>query len=119
MGYNIGERLNTMKSVGIRALRERPGIFTQCAKSGEYLLLTNRNSPVSISIPFDDNLLKSGVQINMASKLFEDGLLTLTKASVLANLSVEAFLAQLAIQGITVVDQAASELESDLKALAS
>ena len=55
----------------------------------------------------------------MASKLFEDGLLTLTKASVLANLSVESFLAQLSIQGISVVDQTASELESDLETLAS
>ena len=103
-----------MQSIGIRALREHPGIFTQCAESGEYVLLTNRNTPISLSIPFNDELLKSGVHVNIACKLFQDNLLTLVKASKLAKMSVESFLEQLAIQGIDVVDQSAQSLKSDL-----
>jgi predicted HTH domain antitoxin len=47
-------------------------------------------------------------------KLFEEGVLTISKAAKLAALPVEAFMARLAVLGIVVVDQTADELVSDL-----
>jgi len=81
-----------MKTIGVRALRENPGALSQSAVAGEYVLVTNRNDPVSLSIPFDDRLLETGVHVTIATKLYGEGLLTLTKAAKLAKLSPEAFL---------------------------
>ena len=71
-----------MKTVGVRALRENPGLLSQCAAVGELLLVTNRSDPVSIALPFNDDLLRAGVQVHLAVKLYEDGVLTLAKAGV-------------------------------------
>jgi len=106
-----------MKTVGIRALRENPGVLSQCAAAGEYLLVTNRNEPVSLSVPFDDTLLNQGVHVNMAVKFYEDGVLTLARAAQVAGMPVEAFLKTLASLGVVVVDQSNEELLEDLETI--
>ena len=106
-----------MKTIGVRALRENPSVLTKSATKGEYLLITNRNTPVSLSIPFDDKLLNAGVHLSVAINLFEDNVLTLSKAAQLAKMSVESFLEQLSILGLDVVDQDETCLLEDLKSL--
>ena len=106
-----------MKTIGVRALRENPGVLSQSAEAGEYVLVTNRSDPISLAIPFDEELLRSGVHINLAAKLYEEGVLTLPRAAKIAQLSVEVFLGKLSILGIVVVDQGAGELEADLATL--
>lgn len=106
-----------MKTIGVRALRENPGILSQCAESGDFVLVTNRNNLISLVVPFNDDLLQSGVNIFVAIKLFEEGVLTLTKAAVLAKMSAEAFLHKLASLGVVVVEQSAEELDADLGAI--
>ncbi|MEO0444048.1 MAG: UPF0175 family protein [Pseudomonadota bacterium] len=106
-----------MKTVGVRALRENPGILSQSAAKGEFVLLTNRNEPMSLSVPFNDDLLDAGVNINLAIKLYEEGLLTLAKAAKLSKMPVEAFLNKLGCLGIVVVDQSAKDISADLDIL--
>ena len=106
-----------MKTIGVRALRENPGVLSQSAEAGEYVLVTNRSDPVSLAIPFDEDLLQLGVHVNVAIKLYQDGVLTLPRAARIARLSVEEFLGKLAILGVVVVEQDADELEADLAAL--
>ncbi len=106
-----------MKTVGVRALRENPGILNQCADSGEYVLLTNRNQPMSLSVPFNRNLIDNGVHISMAIGLFEQGLVTLVKAAKIAGMEIEDFLEYLALYGVVVVDQTPEELAEDLETL--
>ncbi len=106
-----------MKTIGVRALRENPGVLSQCAAKGEFVLVTNRNDPVSLSVPFTDELLNAGVHTSVAVKLYEDGVLTLSKAAALARMPVETFLTKLARLGVVVVDQSAEELDADLKAI--
>lgn len=106
-----------MKTVGVRALRENPGILNQCADMGEFVLLTNRNQPMSLSIPFDQRLLENGVHVSLAIMLFEQGAVTLVKAAKIADMSTEAFLAHLKTAGVIVLDQTAQELADDLKTL--
>ncbi|MBU2713538.1 UPF0175 family protein [Zooshikella harenae] len=104
-----------MKTIGIRRLRENPGLLTQWSQEGEYTLITNRSEPVSLSIPFNQALLDQGVQTNIAIKLFEDKVLTLVQAAKLARLSVETFLGKLSALNIPVVDLDETELDEDLK----
>lgn len=106
-----------MKTIGVRALRENPGVLSQCAESGELILVMNRNNPISLSIPFSEELLQSGISMNVAVKLYEEGILTLARSAKLANVSTEEFLKKLAALGIVVVDQSRKELESDLEAI--
>lgn len=106
-----------MKSIGVRALRENPGVLSQSAKKGEYVLITNRSNPVSLSVPFTDKLIEVGVHISLAVKLYEEQVLTLSKAATLASMSSEAFLAELALLGVVVADQSPEELSADLSVL--
>lgn len=106
-----------MKTIGVRALRENPGLLSQCAAAGELLLVTNRSDPVSIALPFNDELLRAGVHVQLAIKLYEDGALTLLKAAHLAHMPAEQFLQALALLDIMTVHQSSDELHSDLEAL--
>lgn len=106
-----------MKTIGIRALCENPGILNQCANAGEYVLLTNHNQPMSLSVPFNRALIDNGVHVNLAIGLFEQGTVTLVKAAKIAKLSVQDFLEHLSLYGVVVVDQSADELSHDLGVL--
>lgn len=103
-----------MKTVGVRALRENPGVLSESATNGELLLVTNRSSPVALSVPFGEELIQSGVHVNLAIKLFEDDLLSLVKAAKLAKMSVESFMELLSVLEIPIVNYDADELESEL-----
>lgn len=106
-----------MKTLGVRALRENPGVLNQSAQSGEVVLLTNRSEPMSLSVPFDDYLLEQGIHIDIAVKLFEDGVLTLAKASKVAKMPLASFMEKLAELDVVVVDQTREELLEDLEGL--
>jgi len=106
-----------MKTIGVRALRENPGVLSQSAAAGELVLITNRNDPISLAIPFDDDLLRAGVHVSIALKLYAEGVLTLPKAARLAKMPVEEFMKRLTCLDIVVVNQTSEELESDLDAI--
>ncbi len=106
-----------MKTIGIRSLRENPSVLNQCANLGEYVLLTNRNQPMSLSIPFSQSLLDNGVHISMAVSLFEQGVITLVKAAKIAKMPVQDFLLCLNDYGVVVVEQSQQELHDDLEVL--
>jgi predicted HTH domain antitoxin len=106
-----------MKTVGVRALRENPGVLNKSAQAGEVVLLTNRSEPMSLSVPFDDALLQQGVHVDIAVKLFEDGVLTLAKAAKIAKMPMASFMEKLAALDVVVVDQTREELLEDLEGL--
>ncbi len=106
-----------MKTIGIRSLRENPAVLSQCAAAGEYVLVTNRNKPMALSIPFDDDLIRCSVHENVAIKFYQDEILTLVKAAQLAKMSVEGFIQKLAVLDIVVVNQTAEELRSDIESI--
>jgi predicted HTH domain antitoxin len=113
----VQKKVSCMKTIGVRALRENPGVLSQCAERGELILVTNRNNPISLSVPFSDELLQSGIGVSMAVKLFEGGILPLPKSAKLAKMPIEEFLLKLAALDVIVVDQPTKELKSDLGAI--
>lgn len=106
-----------MQVLGIRELREKTGELARTAQSGETLLITKGGEPLFLSIPFDDDLVKHGVQVKLAIKLYEEGAVTLADAAKLAELSLESFIHKVGLMGIPVVDYSRKELEMELNAL--
>lgn len=107
-----------MDSLGIRALREKPGQLTKNALAGKCTLLTNRNKLLAITIPFDENLINLGLKVKLAATLFEEHAITLVNAAKMADLPVETFIEKLGLMGIPVIDQSINDLEKDFHNLA-
>lgn len=106
-----------MESFTIRDLRERTGDLVRNAEQGHLAIVAKHGHPLFVAVPLDDELLRSGVHVAMAIKLFQEGTISLGKAARLANLSNEAFIEHLAAQGIPVVDYPPEELDAEVKAI--
>lgn len=98
----------------IRDLRERTGELVRDAEAGELVIVTKRGRPLFVAVPFNEALLRQGVTIALAAKLYQDEILTLARAARLAGLSVEAFIEKLGQSGVTLVDYPPDELDQEL-----
>ncbi len=99
----------------VRDLRERTGELIRDAEAGELSIITKHGRPVFVAMPFDESLIKSGVVLSFAIKLFRDNLLSLSKSAKLAGCSIAHFTEELAKQEIPAVQYSADELEDELK----
>jgi len=104
-----------MDTFTVRDLRERTGELIRDAESGQLSVITKHGRPVFVALPFDETLVKSGVILSLAVKLYKDDVLSLGKAAKLAGWSVGAFTEELARQDISVVQYSADELDDELK----
>jgi prevent-host-death family protein len=104
-----------MDTFTVRDLRERTGELIRDAESGQLSVITKHGRPVFVALPFDETLVKSGVILSLAVKLYKDDVLSLGKAAKLAGWSVGAFTEELARQDIPVVQYSADELDDELK----
>ena len=106
-----------MDTFTIRDLRERTGDLIRDAESGELSVVTKHGRPVFVALPFDDTLLKSGVVLSLAIKLFRDEVISLERAAKLAGMGVAQFSEELTKHNIPVVNYSADELDDELKVL--
>ena len=106
-----------MDTFTIRDLRERTGDLIRDAESGELSVVTKHGRPVFVALPFDDTLLKSGVVLSLAIKLYRDEVISLERAAKLAGLGVAQFSEELTKHNIPVVNYSADELDDELKVL--
>ena len=63
-----------MQTFGIRDLRKRSGELTRTAESGQMALITCRDKPLLLGIPFTEELLEQGVALNLAIHLFRNNM---------------------------------------------
>jgi predicted HTH domain antitoxin len=103
-----------MQSFTIRDLRERPGELSREAEQGNLTLITRHGHPLFVGVPFDDAMLRHGVNTALAENLFKSGALSLGKAAALAHMSIAEFAEYLSQLGIPVVDYPAAELDDEL-----
>lgn len=69
---------------------------------------------VFVAIPFDEDLLRSGVRVALAVKLFDEEVISLGKAARLAGVSRVEFTNHLGSLKIPVARYAADELTQEL-----
>ena len=103
-----------MDAFTIRDLRERTGDLVRDAEARQLAVDTERGRPLFVAVPFDETLIREGVDVAMAAKPYTEGLLSLTRAARLAQLSAEAFIEKLGAMGIDVVDYPPEELDQEL-----
>ncbi|WOG27510.1 UPF0175 family protein [Endozoicomonas sp. 8E] len=108
-----------MEMFGIRDLRERSGDFSRTAESGQLAMITKRDTPLMVGIPFTKKLLEQGIDLNLAIHLFQNRLFTLAKAARIASKSLTEFIHVLGTMGIDVVVYDPDELDRDLDSLSS
>lgn len=102
-----------MQYFGVRDLRERIGDYANNAKSGVMSVISRNGTPLTLNIPFDDRLIMLGAHKALAIKLYEEEILTLSKAARYAGVKTDEFIKLLGAAGISVlgnIDDLKSEL---------
>jgi prevent-host-death family protein len=103
-----------MQTFTIRDLRDRTGELVRDAEAGKLSIITKHGQPVFVAVPFDENLLKNGVNLSLAVRLFDEETISLGKAARLAAMSVAEFMDHLARSHIPVARPQPGELEQEL-----
>lgn len=106
-----------MQMFGIRDLRERSGDLTKAAEAGHLSVITKRDRPFMVGVPFTENLLREGINVNLAIHLYNQHVLSPVKAARLAECSLEEFIQKLGHLGVPFVDYDAEELDEELNNL--
>ena len=99
----------------VRDLRVHSAELLKDAENGQISLITKHGKPAILALPFDKQLLNIGVSQNLAVRLFENKLISLSKASKIASLSMEDFVELLQETGVSVVDYPAGDLDDEMK----
>jgi predicted HTH domain antitoxin len=98
----------------IRELRSRTGDLVSDAQAGRLSVITRHGRPALLAVPFTQSLLELGVDRALAVKMFEQGLVTLSKAARFAGVTMEEFLDVLKQADVDAVDYPVEELEQEL-----
>jgi predicted HTH domain antitoxin len=77
--------------------------------------VTKHGQPVFVAVPFDEGLVREGVKVALAVKLFEEDVLTLRQAAKVGGMSLAEFLEECAARDIPVVRYGPEELEQEVK----
>lgn len=106
-----------MESFNIRDLRERTGELVRNAEQGKLAVVAKHGHPLFVAVPLDEALLRFGVGVALAIRLFQDGTISLGKAAKLSGMPYEGFVEQLASLGIAAVESSPDELDGELAAI--
>jgi prevent-host-death family protein len=105
-----------MDAFTIRDLRERTGELIRDAEAGKLSIVTKHGQPVFVAVPFNETLLKAGVGVALAVKLFDDEVVSLGKAAKLSGMPQGEFIDYLGALNIPVVRYGKVELQQELAA---
>lgn len=86
------------------------------AESGRLSVVTHQGRPIFIAVPFDDALLREGLTVALATRLFDEEAISLGRAARLAGMSLADFMDHLSQSGIPVARPRPGELEQELEA---
>lgn len=106
-----------MEVFSIRDLRERTGELVREAEAGHLSLVAKHGRPLFVALPMDEHLLREGVAVALAARLFAEKVVSLGKAAKLAGLPIEAFIERLGAMGIPAVDYPPEGIDAEVAAL--
>lgn len=91
-----------MQSFAIRDLRDHTAELVRNAENGECSIVSKHGKPIFVALPFDSQLLKSGVNVALADKLVQSGELSTGAAAKLASMSYDQYLIHLGGLGVSM-----------------
>lgn len=103
-----------METFTVRDLRERTGELIRGAENGKLAVVTKHGTPVFVAVPFDETLLREGVSVALAIRLFDEERISLSRVARIAGLSVGEMIDLLGKHGLSVVRTSEDELEREL-----
>ena len=103
-----------MKTVTVTHLKNNPSVALRMAHE-DLVLVMNSNEPDAVMVGLNrSNLIDfPGVRLALATALFKDGDLSLSRAAKLADLPLSAFIAHASRLGHSVFQQTTDELNRD------
>jgi prevent-host-death family protein len=105
-----------MQTFSIRDLQDRTGELVREAESGRLSVVTKHGQPVFVAVPFDEALLREGVAVALAARLFDEETISLGKAARVAGMGVTELMEHLVRLGVPIARPSAEELEQELDA---
>jgi prevent-host-death family protein len=103
-----------MQTFTIRDLRDRTGDLVRDAEAGKLSVVTKHGQPVFVAVPFDEALVREGVAVALAVKLFEESTLTLQQGARFARMTLAQFAQECSARGVPVVRYPPEELPGEL-----
>ena len=76
-------------------------------------VISRNGKPLTLNIPFDDRLIMLGAHKALAIKLYDEEILTLSKAARYADVKIDEFIKLLGAAGISVLGDV-NELNNEL-----
>lgn len=104
-----------MQTFNLRDLTSRADELARDVEAGKLSLVTQNGQPIFVAVPFDETLLREGVNMALATKLFDEETLSLGKAARLAGMGVVEFMDHLAALHIPIARPQPGELEQELE----
>lgn len=107
-----------MKTVNVSGLKNNPSEALRMAHE-DLVLVMNRNEPDALMIGLKSAKIigMPGVRKALATALFKDGELSLTRSAKLADMPLANFIAHVSRLGIPVINQTAEEVQEDMDTL--
>ena len=105
-----------MEAFAVRDVREHTGELVRNAENGAYSVVSKHGRPLFVALPFNDDLLKSGVHVALADKLVQQGELSIAAGAKLASLPYARYLQHLGALGYSMLDESA-DLDAELALL--
>ena len=104
-----------MQTFNLRDLSLRADELTRDVEAGKLSVVTQDGQPIFVVVPFDETLVREGVNVTLAIKLFDEETISLSKAARLAGMGVVEFMDILAALRIPVARPLPGELEKELE----
>jgi len=104
-----------MQTFNMRDLPLRADELARDVEAGKLSVVTQDGQPLFVVVPFDEILLREGVNVALAIKLFDEETLSLGTAARLAGMAVVDFMDHLAALHIPIARPRPGELEKELE----
>ena len=106
----------SMDTLTVDDVAEQPTRIIHDAEKGEIALVTKEGRPLFVAVPVDEQLIKLGLPLALAIRLYEQEAVSLGKAAQIAAVSVSEFIDHLGARRIPVVRYSPKELEQEIAA---
>jgi predicted HTH domain antitoxin len=105
-----------MDTLTVDDVTEQPTRIIHDVEKGEVALVTKEGRPLFVAVPVDEQLIKLGLPLALAIRLYEQEAVSLGKAAQIASVSVSEFIDHLGARRIPVARYSPRELEEELAA---